>query len=31
MLYELADRSDQEKGIRAFQERILGKPEGGIQ
>jgi hypothetical protein len=31
MLYELMDRGQQEKGIRAYQERILGKPEGGIQ
>ncbi len=31
MLYELADREEQEKGIRAFQQRILGNPEGGIQ
>lgn len=31
MLYELQDRSEQEKGIKAFQERILGKPAGGVQ
>jgi hypothetical protein len=31
MLYELADRTEQERGIKAFQERILGKPKGGIQ
>jgi integrase len=31
MAYELMDREQQEKGIRAYQERILGKPKGGIQ
>jgi integrase len=31
MVYELMDHEQQEKGVRAFQERILGKPEGGIQ
>lgn len=31
MVYELMDRGQQEKGVKAYQERILGKPEGGIQ
>ena len=31
MLYELADRTEQEKGMKAFQERILGKPHGAVQ
>jgi integrase len=30
-LYTLADRDRQEKAIREHQERLLGKPEGGIQ
>jgi integrase len=31
MVYELSDHDQQNKGIKAYQERILGKPEGGIQ
>jgi hypothetical protein len=30
-LYTLADRDKQEKAIREHQERLLGKPEGGVQ
>jgi integrase len=31
LVYELIDHEQQNKGVKAYQERILGKPEGGIQ
>jgi hypothetical protein len=31
MVYQLEDKAERERGVRAFQERILGKPEGPVQ
>lgn len=31
LLYTLEDKAEQARGVRAFQERILGKPEGPVQ
>src|ERR1700693_102535 len=31
MVYQLEDKAEQERGVRAFQKRILGKPEGPVQ